>query len=429
MAAATTAITTGATDLVKLGRKVQGPLMVGFAAECPEYGFHTKLKKFKLAASQREVTAPIQIKRSAGLGSTVVEGSYESRKYTPAPAELTFTFVHRHYGYSFSRTTELLGASQGEKAYIFDQMKFQARVIKEAMKENFAFQTYGYSTGYVCQTSTNATQSSGTYTLINAYGESDLDNTTFVAQPFQVNSWVALIRAGALVTNAIGIVTAVGTGTIDVTWNGSVDSDANDYVVFANSLENTTIAGTDYNKASIGFFDVVNTPSVHGLSSATEPLWDAALADTSGGRFGFVKLRRGQNAIKNKGGGEADKFLVAQAVEADITDMLQSAVRYNNTMALQLDGATQIKGLEFQSTRHTPNSRAWLYDSDSLKLWEPAGQMPDESGVLPDSNNSLVITDKLQDISGKSVGVDYIFGRVFENRGNFAYFSGLTEAY
>ena len=323
----------------------------------------------------------------------------------------------------------MLGASQGEKAYIFDQMKFQARVIKEAMKENFAFQTYGYSTGYVCQTSTDATQSSGTYTLINAYGETDLDNTTFVAQPFQVNSWVALIRAGALVANAIGIVTAVGTGTIDVTWNGSVNSDANDYIVFANSLENTTIAGTDYNKASIGFLDVVNTASVHGLSSATEPLWNASLADTSGGRFGFVKLRRGQNAIKNKGGGEADKFLVAQAVEADITDMLQSAVRYNNTMALQLDGATQIKGLEFQSTRHTPNSRAWLYDSDSLKLWEPAGQMPDESGVLPDSNNSLVITDKLQDISGKSVGVDYIFGRVFENRGNFAYFSGLTEAY
>ena len=431
MAAATYSVTTGSSDLVKLARKVQGPLMTGYATECDELTWHNKLKRFKLAASQREVTAPLDIVRARGQGSSITEGGYEANPITTAPNELTFTFIHRNHRYSFSRTAELLG-SQGSAADVFDKMKFQARKIREAMCEHFAFATYGYSTGVVALTSTNATQSSGTYTLKDLYGEADLDTAASLAQPFGVGSRVALRRSGSIVTNAIGSVTAVSdaNGTIDVTWNGSVDSNDADEVLFANSLENTTLAGgTDHNKFPIGFLDVSNTASIHGLSSATATLWNVALADSSGGRFGFVKLRRGQNAIRNKGGGDPDTLVMAQAVEADMTDNLMAASRYNNTLAMQLDGATVIKGVEIKGTRWTPDSRAWLFDSSSVNVWHPVGQMPDASGMLPDSSDNLVITDKLQDISGKAVGVDYIYARVFTNRGNIAYYSGLTSAY
>jgi hypothetical protein len=253
-----------------------------------------------------------------------------------------------------------------------------------------------------------------------------------LAQPFGIGSRVALRRSGALVANAIGTVTAVddAAGTIAVTWNGSVDSDAGDEVLFANSLENTTLAGgTDHNKFPIGLLDFSNTASVHGHSSATSPLWNSALTDSSGGRFGFVKLRRGKNEISNKGGGTPDLLIMDQAVQADMDDNLMGAVRYSSPTAMSLDGATVIKGVDIVGTRWTPSRRAWLLDSSSLKLWEPAGQMPDKSGLLPDSNNNLVITDKLENISGKVTGVDYIYGRILENRGNLAYYSGLTAAY
>lgn len=432
MAAATVTVPTGSSTLVKLGRKVQGPLFLGYSKECPEYGWHTKLDKFTLGASQREITAPLDIRRAAGLGSSIIEGSYEARPFTPAPNELTFTFIHRNYRYALSRTTELLSGSQGAKAYVFDQLKFQARKIKEAMKEHFSLATYGYSTGIICKTTTAATQASGTYTLSAAYGEADLTNTSFLVQPFAIGSVVMLLNpAGpALRTNGIGTVTAIGTGTTDITWAGSVTSVSGDQIVFANSMENATLAGgSDYNLHPVGLLDIANTASVHGLSSATESYWNVGLSDTSGGRFGFVKYRRGQYAINNRGGGDPDTCIIAQGVEADLTDQLSAAVRYNNTMALQLDGATQIKGVEFRTSRYVPNSRVWLCDSENFKLWEPAGQMPDESGVLPDSNNNLVITDKLQDISGKTVGVDYLYARITNNRSNFAYFNGLTEAY
>lgn len=432
MAAITTTVTTGSSTLVKLGKKVQGPLLLGYSKETPEYGWHQKLDKFTLGASQREITTPLDIRRAAGLGSSVIEGSYESNPITPAPNELTFTFIHRNYRYSFSRTTELISGSQSQKAYVFDQLKYQARKIKEAMKEHFSLATYGYSTGVICKTSTAASQASGTYTLIDAYGESDLDDTTYVSQPFSVGSRIMLLNPSgpALRTNGVGTVTAVGTGTIDVTWLGSVTSVSGDLIVFANSMENTTYTGgSDYNLHPFGLLDVANTASVHGLSSATEPLWNVALNDSSGGRFSFVKLRRGQYAINNKGGGDPDSLIIAQATEADLTDQLMAGVRYNNTMAMQLDGATLIKGVDVKNSRYTPASRAWLFDSDSFKLWEPVGQMPDESGTLPDSNNNLVITDKLQDLSAKAVGVDYLYARVFTNRGNFAYYSGLTSAY
>lgn len=430
MSAATYSVPTGGTDLVQLHRKVQGKLLLSYNNTCEELKWHTDLKDFTLAASLREVTTPIDIFRNGG-GSSIVEGGSEAKPQTVGLGELTFTFIHRNYRYSFSRTAELLGA-QGDASQVFDQMKYQARKQREAMCEHFSLATYGFSTGVICQTTTAASQSSGTYTLANMYGKSDLDTAALVAQPFYVGARVALVRSAALVTNAIGSVTAVSVsaGTIDVTWNGSVTSVSADNVVFANSLENTTLSGgTDYNKWPIGLLDIIETASIHGYSSSTAPLW-AGGSDTSGGRMNFVKLRKGQNFIKNNGGGEADTFIVAQAVEADMTDALLSTNRYATTAGMQLDGSTAIKGVKFiGGTRWTPNSRAWLGDSASLKVWHPVGQMPDENGVLPDSNSSSTITDKLQDVSGKVVGTDYLYGRVVTNRGNWYQFSGLTEAY
>jgi hypothetical protein len=428
MAAATYSVTTGGTDLVKIRRKVTGEMLTAFATECEEYKWHSKLTDWKLAPSLREVITPVRIRRNGG-GASITEGGYEASPMTLAPEELTFTFQHWNFRYTTSRLAKLLNP-QASKAEVFSQLKFQGISQCESMKEKFAQHTYGFSTGVVCLTSTGATQASGTYTLIDAYGKSDLDTAAYIAQFFKVGERVALVRAGALVANAIGVITAVtpATPSIAVTWNGSVDSDANDQVVFANNLENTTLAGgTDYNKWPIGLMDVIETASIHGLSSSTAPLW-AGYHDTTGGRFNFVRLRKMQNAIKNNGGGTPDSMIMAQGVEVDCTDALLANNRYGSTVGMQLDGSTAVKGIKnWGGTRWTPNSRVWLFDSSDFKKWEPVGAIPDESGNLPDSSNNLVVTDKLQDVSADVTGTDYLFGRVFTNRGNFALSSGLAE--
>lgn len=424
---ATYSVTTGGVDLVKLWRKVQGKMLLSYNNKCEELQWFTRLTQFELPASLREVTTPVDIRRNGG-GASIPSGGYEAKPVTAAPEELTFAIIHQNYRYSFSRTSELLG-SQGTAAQVFDQLQYQSKKQRESMCERFSMQTYGFSSGVVCLTSTNATQSSGTYTLIDAYGKSDLDGV-YIAQFFKVGDRVALRRSGSLVTNAIGTVTAVtpATPSIDVTWNGSVDSDANDEVLFANSLENATLAGgTDHNKWPLGFLDFVESSSVHGLTSTTAPLW-AAGSDSSGGRMNFVKLRKGQNFIKNNSSGSPDTFVVAQGVEADMTDALLATNRYATTMGMQLDGSTAIKGVKsIVGTRWTPNSRAWLFDSDKLKRWEPVGQIPDEKGNLPDSSNNLVITDKLENQSAKVVGTDYLHGRCITDRASMYQWSGLQE--
>lgn len=425
MAAATYSVLT-ATDVVELHRKVQGKMLLSYNNTCEELKWHSRLSKFELAASLREVTTPVDIRRNGG-GASLVAGGYEAKPLTVAPEELTFTFIHQNFRYSFDRLSELLGR-QGDASQVFDHLQYQARKNREAMCERFSMMTYGFSSGVVCLTSTNATQSSGTYTLIDAYGKSDLDTAAYLSQFFKTGDRVALRRSGALVTNAIGTVTSVGSGTIDVTWNGSVDSDANDEVLLANQLENTTLAGgTDHNKWHIGFLDIVETASIHGLSSSSAPLW-AAGSDTTGGRFSFVKLRKGQNFIKNNSSGTPDTLVLAQGVEADTTDGLLGTNRYGSTMGMELDGSTKVKGLKVVTgTRWTPNSRAFMFDSSKLKRWEPVGQIPDESGNLPDSSNSLVITDKLQDLSAKVTGTDHISARVITDRASFYMWSGLQE--
>lgn len=431
MTLATYTPTTTGTDEVILQRKVQGKMLWSFNKSNEERSWHSNFSDWKMAASMREVTTPVALTRGFG-GASIVEGGYESVPATPAPTEATFTWIHENYRYSFTRQGELIN-QQGDKNQVFAQAKYQSMMQRNAMDERFSAYTYGYSTAVIAQTSTVATATSGTaYTLKNAYGNTALTNAAYIAQFFKVGQRVALRRAGALVANAIGTITATSAATpsITVTWIGSVTSANNDEVLYAHSQENATLSGgTDHNKAPIGFSDFFDTASVHGISNATYPLWTAG-TNSSGGRMNFVKLRQAQNTIRNVGGGEPDLMVVAQGVEADMTDALLATNRYATTMGMQLDGSTAVKGVKtIRGSRWTPNGTVYLGDSSCLNIWEPAGQVPDENGMLPDSSNTLVMTDKLQDQSAKVSGADYLYSRVITNRGNMFRISALTEAY
>lgn len=416
-----TAIRAG-TELVKAHRKIQGPLLDGFQAETEELSLikRAKIPKNKITISAREMTAPINIRR-ATHAAIIAEGAYEARPYTAQLAELTYTWSNYNIRWSTTLVARFL-KMLGQDNQTTDQMKYQVKKAVEGLSDTVGRDLYGFSTGYWCQTSTDATQASGVYTLYNLYGVSGLGTTAQLGSLFSVGDWVALIRAAALVTNAIGEVTAVtaATPSITVTWNGSVNSDALDYVVLAMSTGNTAIGDTNYNKAPTGMNDAATTASIHGLSSATEALWAAGYSDTGGGRFSPVKLRKAKQGIKNQGGGKLDTLFMDEGVDNDLFSSQSAALRFADPNNLQVDGKNTEPGIMFFYSRKVPSTQVFGIDSKNSVKYFSLLDYPEDSMV--DWSEG----DKMENQAAKSFSVDFPFALTWQNRGNLAYFSGLT---
>jgi hypothetical protein len=426
MAASTYTVTTSGTTLPKLWRKVQGELLVGFNAKCEEISLIEDLKEFTPNFSAYEVTCPLDIAENAG-GASIVEGGHESSPSTVAPVELTFTWLNENHRFSKSLLSEYLDR-RASSSQIENQMKYQGKKLLQALVRRVSNQFYGYSTGRVCDTSTNATSASQTLTLEDAYGETDLDNAAFIASKFKVGDRIGITRSTSLVANGIGVITAVtpATPSIAVTMIGSCDVDANDNITYANSMENTTIAGTDYSRHAVGLLDGANTASVHGHSSATSPLW-AAHVSSVGGRYSLSHLRAGQYAIQNNGGGKADLMIVSNGVLTDMTLQQQAVLRFDDAMNMEFDGATKIKGARIFTSRKVPNSRVFLMDSKkALRKWFLM-PMPDQDGNFPEDAYN-VNDDKVQDVSARVFSLDLSWALVWQNRACLSLSTGLTEA-
>lgn len=423
MAVADTTITTAGSTLTKLWRKVQGNLLVGFKSSTEEYGWvKDGTKTFEIDVSAREITAPIDIVRQGGA-AMIAEGGYEARAGTVAPQEITLTWSNLTQSFTVTDVANLLD-KRNRNVEIQRQMKYQVLKAIESVSRRVGQTFYGYSSGVVCKTSTNATQASGAYTLIDAYGESTLDGAAYLARFFAVGDWIALVRAGVLVTNGIGSVTAVDetNGTIDVTWNGSVDSDANDSIVFANSRENTTLAsGTDYNYWPYGLLDGLKTVSLEGLSGTTYPNWNPASAGSGGGRFSSVRLRKMRQAVKNKSGLETNMLIWSQGVENDVFENNLSARRFNESV-MDLDGTVKTKEKQRTSERVLPGY-AIVGNDGCMRKFTLQDRFPDEDPNAP----AFMDGDKLENRKARQFSVDISYAFVWVNRAGMSYESGLTE--
>lgn len=426
MAAATYTATTSGTDLAKVWRKQQGDLIIGFNAKCEEWRWLKDLEDAKLNFSAREVTSPIDITPETS-GASIAEGGTEAVPITTAPQELTLTWVNLNKRFTRSLLAKYLDA-RASSSQIEDQMKYQGRKLLEGLCNYVGRQFYGFSTGYVCQTSTNATSASQTLTLFNAYGQSDLDSAAFLGGMFQIGDRIGVIRSGSLVANGIGAITATtpATPSVAATMIGSCDVDANDYIVLANSGENTTIAGTDYNKWMVGLLDGATSTSVHSLSGSTYPKW-TAYQDTTGGRFDLAKLRAGQYAIQNNGGGKGNMLIVSNGVLTDMTLQQQASVRFDDAMNMQFDGAVKLNQTQIVTSRKAPPSRAFLLDNKRAVFRWSLTPQPDQDGNFPE-NAFYTNVDKLQDTSAEAFSLDQSLAMVWKNRSCLAYWSGLTEA-
>lgn len=419
MAATTYNVTTSASGVNKIWRKVQGELGVGFGFDVPEYDTMGSLKDYKIDISAREITVPLDINEGAGIAS-IDEGALEAVPSSPNVEELTLNYVLFSGRFTASVTAQLLDTYQ-RAAELKRQMVYQGQKKLQDLARHWGDYFYGLSTGVLCQTSTAATQVSGTYTLTNGYGQSSISNAALIADKFKVGDRVALIRSSALVTNAIGTVTAVtpATPSIAITWNGSVTSMANDNVVKANSMENTTLVGTDFNRGMTGLIDMSLTASVHNLSSGSVPNWSAAYSKTTSGRFSSTEFIRGKQEIAFQGGGKADRIIMAPGVYRDAIALQGGVLRFNDPLALEMDADLKTNGVKLFQSKRAPSSWVFMYDSNSIRKLDimPKPDAPTWGDAV-----------RLIDNSGYVVPILLLTQLVCLNRKNLAYWSGQTES-
>ncbi len=418
MAVATYAVTTSKTDVNGVWRKVQAPLQVAAQFMVDEWDMLDELKEFEVDHSAREITAPLDLTDDVGIAK-IPEGGYEARPGSPNPVDATLTWILYNGRFTISKTARWID-QRNRKAMIERQILFQGRKKLQAMARMVGFDFYGFSTALTAKVGAIG---ANIVTLKDQYGISGLGSTTApydVENVFRVGDYVAILNPSGPALRGIVKITTVTPATPSITLASTPGSTAaNDLIVLANSVENATLAGgTDYNNGLVGLLDISTSTSVHSVSGVTYPNWNAGYSDTTGGRFSGIKLRKAKQGVNNNGGGEIDTLIWSNGVENDMTAQLRAGLRFTDAFAMEMDGSPKAKGVKILTTRFVPEGYVFAFDKKSLSkitLIPQPGTPAWEDG------------DKLQDQSGFVFPMDYPAAMVTTNRGNFSYFSGLTE--
>ncbi len=414
------------SDVSAVWSKAQGKLVSGYNFISSEFKWLSDFKEKSIDSSLRTMEYPVDLTEDRGVTS-LPEGGREAEPMSVNAYDASISFIHLNARFTVAKRAKW-ALAKSPKAALQNQLTFQGRKKMEALMRVASDMFYGYSTNYICQTSTNATQSSGTYTLKNAFGDSAFTGSTtatatYIANLIKVGDKVALIRSAALVTNsAAGSVTAVtpATPSVAITWGGSVDSDNNDYLVFSNGASATTIAHTSYSRGLVGLRDLCTTASVHGLSSSTYPNWSVSYSSTAAGRFNGTKWRKALDEIQNTGHEDASVVtIMSKGVRRDIADQYAAGVRFDDSMSMEIDAEPKARGQKFKGTKRTPPGTVTMFDqkravykkviheASDAPGWGDSKELIDDSGWLfPVEWSGLIGTD---------------------NRKLFAYFEGQTE--
>jgi len=425
MAAATYSVTTSSSNLKELWRKVQYGVVTAAQFGVEEWNWLQKLKNYDVDWSAREITMELDINDDYG-SAMIPEGGYEARPSSPTAVTATVTWVLLNKRFTVSKTAQYI-AGKTPKAMLENQLKFQAKKAVQGIRRKVGDMFYGFSTGTLAKVSSVSTDDVTLKDMYGLSGEGATGDYRRCEDLFRAGDYVAFLNPSGPALRTSGIVLIDSITAASNTITGSAVSDvtsltANDLVVMANNLENTTLAaGTERNLNLVGLLDGTQTASVHSVTSATYPKWDVAYSDTGGGRFTGVKLRTAKQRIANEGGGKMDTVIWSNGVENDVFAQLQAGLRFDDAYNMEMDGQPKSKGVKFMTSKRVPDGYVFCFDSKNsvckMTLLPEPGQ-----GVSFDDG------DKLQDLSGLVFSLDYPVAMVYKNRANLAYFSGVTES-
>lgn len=423
MAQATITATTSQTSMVNTWKEVYTPLMQGLNFDCEEYKLAKTIPEVDVDWSAFNTVMPLDLQEATGIGA-VPEGGWKTR---PSSKDLVRGIIDLvHYNGSFTSTELTRWADKGNTNQVIKQLKLQGRQKVDAFKRHFSDYFWGTSVGTLALTDSDLAGGTDTLTLKYGYGSSTITNAAFIADKFRVGDWVSAVNGSSLVANAIGEVTARSTSTpsIDVTWNGAATDSTNDLkIVKANSMENTTIDGTDYNYGLVGMMDLWNTASVHSVTSGTYADWSLARSVSSGGRMNGVKYRAMKDAIENYAPAQhkPNLFILAQGVRRDMIAYERAGLRFDDAFDMEIDGDIKARGTTIFSSRRVPPGYASLGAKSALKKIALLPQ-PDGEGGLGWEDG-----EKLENRSVFRFDIDWVGGLVHTCRKAWALETGLTE--
>lgn len=411
---------TTVSTLAKGYRKKATKLYTAFKDKVNEFSWVDDIDDEEIQSSGRENLIPLDIGRGYGA-HMVSDGGNEAVTLTRAMNEGSFSFVQANSRFFISTLAKAFD-QRAKEAQIIRQIKYQSKKALEALARRVGLQFYGTSNGYVAENGTNATTTTQTVTMTDGFGDATIDGAAYLQSLFEVGDRIGIIRASALVSNGLGVISDNSTvaGEMIVVFDGSVDLDAADNIVFANAVTDTTITATDFGKWPVGLIDICASTSVHGLSSATEANWAAAVNNTSGGRFSYVKLKNLRNQISNKSGGKMSDVVWAQGVENDV-EAGERAARVYDSSAMDLDGSIKAKGITFRTSDLVPPEHVFAFDRSGWGK-KILTDKPSEDGMLDFGD-----LYKAEDRAGWKGGFDLVYALVCRARGKFGRYCDLTE--
>lgn len=429
MAIETLAYTTATSDLINNYHKIQSPMFTAFKRATPEWDWYTDLPEDDIIISANTMSIPVDITRQGGAAS-IPESGYEAQTTTQPLQWINVSWINLNQRWFTSFTAKFLDQrGKGGQISGARQLKYQAMKAMQSISVRVSQMTYGTSVGYVCQTTTAQTGTSGqVLTLSAGYAQSGITDAGYLTSMFAIGDWIALVRSAALVTNAVGEITAISAanGTITVTWVGSVTSVSADNIVFANNAISATAAtlaaGTDYNAWPVGKIDVATTTIIHGLSGTTYPEWNPAYSSTTAGRFNVGKLRRAIQEISNRSAQTGGfNVIMADGVERDFFVGERGAVRYDDPNNMQLDGTYKYKNCKFLHSPNCPNGYVFVERQGAFSKFSLVPQPDAETGAIWDDGV------KSEDRNGLKFSVNFPFALVCKSRRGLAYFSSQSE--
>lgn len=420
MAAATQTPTKG-SDVNKVWRKIQGDIVQGMNFEVEEFEQVGEITvPENIPYSAREVTMPVDIVEGAGAAQ-ISEGGKLARPSTPNMQEITISMLQTDGRFNATGLSEF--GDDGNTNQLERQLLFQGSDKLRTIARHFGDYFYGVSTAYLAQVNAALTGTTLTHTLTAGYGQAGITTAAFLADKFRAGDYVGLVRSAALVANAIGLVgnVDVTNGALTITWAGTVTAASADYVVKANSMENTTLAdGTDYNKGFVGLIDMLTASSVHGLAN-TVARWNPSYSDTAAGRFSGSKLHRANDEIKNYGASKGVNLVfIDQGVNRDLINLRSAGVRFDDPMNMEIDGSIKSKGRTFFSSRRVPPGYVIPVDKSAIALWSLT---PKPDGRYAWKDGKELIDDDLMVFDMR-----WPVALVCRSRAKLSYFTSQTRA-
>lgn len=411
---------TRTTDLNGLWRKVQGTLLVLTNVMFEEWDVMKALQEFDVDWSTREISTPLDVFDEIGVAS-ILEGDYEAVPSSVGTVDAFFTWIMLNARFNITKTARYLDERQ-KRAAITSQFEYQGKKKIEAMRRRLADYFYGGSSGVMAVVDTIVSGDNTTTQVIDfkdGYALPSVQDGTYIANLFRRNERVGFIRAGALV--GFGRITSVsvaaGKCRLGLTFAENTNVNANDQIVFANSMGNETIDHTDFNKGLTGWADGLYAGALQGVDRAAVENFRPALADTAAGRFTNVGFRKHKQAIENRGG-RLSTLMVDQGVDNDLFDQLQAGVRFADTFGLELDGRVKAKGVSYKTPRRMLPGHVISLGDEAVK----------KMVLLPDPKQpAWGDGDKIQDKSGHVYSMDYPCQMVHTNPGHVAFSANKTR--